>query len=230
MRLQPEAGYLHAAPCLRRATKRSVRCRLRVVGRWLKSKHPDVSRPDQWTRQLAAEYVAATGVLRVGEFVDDRQRSYPDRLLSVSSRLGHLSARRCFFTDLSLWELVPRRFDPRLTFRFPRSLALLRSPNPRLIADSNRLGRASLPRYSLVMTRALAMVWLFAGLRKDEIVRLRIDCVRRQTRGIDGSSKEDASICLLEIPANKTNGVYTKPVHGAVRETSTAILISGKCT
>ena len=167
----------HETSTLRPSTKRSVRCRLRVVGRWLKSKHPEVSRPDQWTRQLAAEYVAATGVLRVGEFVDDRQRNYPDRLLSVSSRLGHLSALRCFFADLFLWELVPRRFDPRLTFRFPRSLALVRSPNPRIIAEdvwakllwaglnleqadlpfsSNRLGRASLPRYPLVMMRALA--------------------------------------------------------------------------
>ncbi len=115
---------------LRPSTNRSVRCRLRVVGRCLKSKHPEVSRPDQWTRQLAAEYVAATGVLRVGEFVDDHQRSYPDRLLSISSRLGHLSSLRCFFTDLLLWELVPRRFDPRLTLRSSRSLALLRSPNP----------------------------------------------------------------------------------------------------
>ena len=230
----------HETSTLRPSTKRSVRCRLRVVGRWLKSKHPDVSRPDQWTRQLAAEYVAATGALRVGEFVDDRQRSYPDRLLSVSSRLGHLSALRCFFADLFLWELVPRRFDPRLTFRFPRSLALVRSPNPRIIAEdvwakllwaglnleqadlpfsSNRLGRASLPRYPLVMMRALAMVWLFAGLRKDEIARLRIDCVRRQTRGADAESKEEISVCLLDVPANKTSGAYTKPVHGAVRET-----------
>jgi integrase len=225
---------------LRPSTRKSVRCRLRVVGRWLKAKHPDVSRPDQWTRQLAAEYVAATGVLRVGEFVDDRQRSYPDRLLSISSRLGHLSALRCFFTDLLLWELVPRRFDPRLAFRFPRSLALLRSPNPRIIAEdvwakllwaglnleqtdlpisSNALGQASLPRYPLVMIRALAMVWLFAGLRKDEIARLRIDCVRRQSRGVDPQGKEDSSVCLLDVPANKTSGAYTKPVHGAVRET-----------
>ena len=225
---------------LRPSTRRSVRCRLRVVGRWLKSKHPEVSRPDQWTRQLAAEYVAATGVLRVGEFVDDHQRSYPDRLLSISSRLGHLSSLRCFFTDLLLWELVPRRFDPRLTFRFSRSLALLRSPNPRIIAEDvwakllwaglnleqtdlplsrNALGQAALPWYPLVMMRALAIVWLFAGLRKDEIARLRIGCVRQQTRGADAQNRESASVCLLDVPPNKTSGAYTKPVHGAVRET-----------
>ncbi len=230
----------YEASTLRPSTKRSVRCRLRVVGRWLQKVHPEVSRPDQWTRQLASEYVAATGLLRVGELVDDRQRTYPDRLLSISSRLGHLSALRCFFTDLLLWELVPRRFDPRQTFRFPRSLALLRSPNPRIIAEDiwakllwaglnlehadlprskNSLSQAALPRYPLAMMKALAIVWLFAGLRKDEIARLRIGCVRQQTRGAGPQSKEVATVCLLDVPANKTSGAYTKPVHGAVRET-----------
>ena len=106
-----------------------------MVGRWLKIVHPEVSRPDQWTRQLAAEHVAASGSFRVGELVDDKRTSYPDRLLSVTSRLGHIRALRCFLTDLLLWELVPYRFDPKQTFRFPRSLALLRSPNPRVIAE-----------------------------------------------------------------------------------------------
>jgi hypothetical protein len=125
---------------LRPSTRRSTNYRLLVVGRWLKTMHPEVSRPDQWTRQLAAEYVAASGLLRVGEYVDDRRRDYPDRLLSVSSRLGHISALRCFFTDLLLCELVPYRFDPKQTFRFPRSLMLLRSPNPRIIAGQNYSG------------------------------------------------------------------------------------------
>ena len=224
---------------LRQSSRRSVRCRLRVVGRWLQKVHPEVSRPDQWTRQLAAEHVAASGLLRVGELVDDRERVYPDRLLSISSRLLHLSALRCFFTDLLLWELVPRRFDPRQAFRFPRSLALLRSPNPRIIAEDiwgkllwaglnleqndlprskNALSQAALPRYPLAMMKALAIVWLFAGLRKDEIARLRIGCARRQTRGAGVDRNEGASVCLLDVPANKTSGAYTKPVHGAVRE------------
>ncbi len=103
-------------------------------------------------------------------------------------RLGHISALRCFFTDLLLWELVPYRFDPKQTFRYPRSLALLRSPNPRIIAEDvwakllwaglnletsdlplskNALGQAAVPRYPVAMMRALALVWLFAGLRKD---------------------------------------------------------------
>ena len=224
---------------LRPSTRRSTNYRLLVVGRWLKIMHPEVSRPDQWTRQLAAEHVAASGLLRVGQYVDDRRRNYPDRLLSVSSRLGLISALRCFFTDLLLWELVPYRFDPKQTFRYPRSLALLRSPNPRIIAEdvwakllwaglnlessdllrsTNSMGRVSAPRYPVAMMRALALVWLFAGLRKDEIARLRIGCVRRQTRGDEKHAKNGVSVCLLDVPANKTSGGYTKPVHGSVRE------------
>jgi integrase len=210
-----------------------------VVGRGLKIVHPEVSRPDQWTRQLAAEHVAASGSFRVGEFVEDKRTSYPDRLLSVASRLGHISALRCFFTDLLLWELVPYRFDPKQTFRYPRSLALLRSPNPRIIAEDvwakllwaglnlessdlprskNPLSQATVPRYPVAMMRALALVWLFAGLRKDEIARLRLGCVRSQTSRGEGHSKEGAAVCLLDVPANKTSGSYTKPVHGSVRE------------
>ena len=224
---------------LRPSTRRSTNYRLLIAGRWLKTMHPEVSRPDQWTRQLAAEYVAASGLLRVGQYVDDRRRNYPDRLLSVSSRLGLIGALRCFFTDLLLWELVPYRFDPKQTFRFPRSLVLLRSPNPRIIAEDvwakllwaglnlehsdlprskNSLGEATVPRYPVAMMRALAIVWLFAGLRKDEIARLRIGCVRRQTRGDEKHAKDGVSVCLLDVPANKTSGGYTKPVHGAVRE------------
>lgn len=224
---------------LRPSTRRSTRSRLLVVGRWLKTVHPEVSRPDQWTRQLAAEYVAASGRLRVGEFVDDRSRSYPDRLLSISSRLGHLSALRCFFTDLLLWELVPHRFNPRQAFRSPRSLSLLRSPNPRTIAEDvwakllwaglnlepadlprsrNSLGEAAGSRYPLAMMRALALVWLFAGLRKDEVARLRLGCIRLQAGNGKEQVGEGASVCLLDVPANKTSGAYTKPVHGAVRE------------
>jgi integrase len=224
---------------LRLATRHSMYYRLLVAGRWLQVTHPDVSRPDQWSRQLAAEYVAAVGQLRAGQFVADRRTKYPDRPLSVSSRLAHISSLRCFFTDLLLWELIPYRFDPKQTFRFPRSLALLRSHNPRIIAEDvwakllwagpnlehsdlprskNSLGGAAGPRYPISMIRAVAIVWLFAGLRKDEIARLRVGCVRHHAAKDEKQPGDGSSVCLLEVPANKTSGNYTKPVHGAVGE------------
>ena len=61
------------------------------------------------------------------------------------------------------------------------------------------------------------MVWLFAGLRKDEIARLRVGCVRRQTRGTHPEVEGGTSVCLLDVAANKTSGTYTKSVLGVVR-------------
>src|SRR6266581_3734127 len=42
--------------------------------------------------------------------------------------------------------------------------------------------------YPIEMLRALTVVWLFAGLRGDEIRRLRVGCVRRQ-------QENDSAIC-----------------------------------
>ena len=37
------------------------------------------------------------------------------------------------------------------------------------------------PWYPLELVRAVALLWLFAGLRVDEIVRLRVGAIRWQT-------------------------------------------------
>jgi len=57
--------------------------------------------------------------------------------------------------------------------------------------------------------RALAVVWLFAGLRSDEILRLRVGCVRWQSIH-DAPGAEP--VCLLDIPIHKTGTDSTKPV------------------
>ena|SRR5437867_1031115 len=60
--------------------------------------------------------------------------------------------------------------------------------------------------------RALAITWLFAGLRSDEIVRLRVGCARWQPR-VDGARDQ---VCLLDVPAHKTGAPFTKPVDALV--------------
>jgi hypothetical protein len=65
--------------------------------------------------------------------------------------------------------------------------------------------------------RAVTLTWLFAGLRSNEIARLRLGCVRWQHDGamIAGDSDQvlarDA-VCLLDVPTNKTGTAFTKPV------------------
>jgi integrase len=38
--------------------------------------------------------------------------------------------------------------------------------------------------YPIEMTRALVITWLFAGLRRNEIVRLRVGCIRWQKEDV----------------------------------------------
>jgi hypothetical protein len=74
--------------------------------------------------------------------------------------------------------------------------------------------------YPLAMVRAIAAVWLFAGLRRNEISRLRAGCVRWQrddaTVPATGEIVPKDAVCLLDVPVNKTNSAYTKPVHPLV--------------
>jgi integrase len=63
--------------------------------------------------------------------------------------------------------------------------------------------------YPIEMTRAIALVWLFCGLRRDEIRRLRVGCIRWQ-------QKEAMTVCLLDVPVHKTGAAFTKPIDQAV--------------
>ena len=70
------------------------------------------------------------------------------------------------------------------------------------------------PWYPLELVRAVAMLWLFAGLRVDEILRLPVGAVRWQHQhdGGDGEGR----VCLLDVPTNKTGTAFTKPVDATV--------------
>ena len=71
--------------------------------------------------------------------------------------------------------------------------------------------------YPIELVRAITLTWLFAGLRSDEIVRLRVGLHSLAARGtpIPGDTDEvlarDA-VCLLDVPAHKTGTAFTKPV------------------
>jgi hypothetical protein len=84
---------------------------------------------------------------------------------------------------------IPRRFDPARALATPRSIRALIGPDPRVIADdvwakllwaglnlehgdvyASPAGR----KHPVELLRPLALVWLFGGLRSDEIVRLRV--------------------------------------------------------
>jgi len=239
-------------------TRLNMRRDLLRVGRWLAAHHPAITIPGEWTRELAAEFVAAVTQMRTGDF-----SCAPDNLFALgrgkpfSARRVHslLGVMRRSFVDAQEWGWIERRFNPMRVFATPRALWRMLGPNPRVIdddvwakllwaglnirpedvpaqgTDRNRRQAAAKPAvateqvsfYPIEMIRALAVVWLFSGLRSDEIVRLRVGCARVQQRaGESAPAAEQAhreqTVCLLDVPVHKTGRAFTKPVDPLVAE------------
>jgi len=203
-----------------------------AVGRWLAAKHPTITAPEQWDRNLAVQCLAMITNMRCGDWratEQGRSRAHYGRPLKPATKMQNYTAMRTFFADLQEWGVIPPRFDPYRSFSPPRSVKALIGAAPRVIADDvwAKLLWAGLnltPEdfargkkrngeihtfHPIEMTRAVTLVWLFAGLRGDEIRRLRVGCVRWQ---------EDSrtSVCLLDVPVSKTGTDFTKPVDSTV--------------
>jgi len=224
-----------AASPLARRTRRHARTWLLKAGRWLATTHPTVQEPAAWTRELCAAYVAAVDRMCIGEHIQ-RSAGLASRVgqpLSVRSKEAYLGVMRQFFRDCQEWGWIPRRFDPARALATPRSIKALIGPDPRVIADDVwakllwagiNFEHADLPTgstgghfYPLELVRALALVWLFGGLRSDEIVRLRVGCVRWQREDVAVPGETDGTlakeeVCLLDVPVHKTGTAFTKPV------------------
>jgi integrase len=221
---------------LAQSTRRCNRVPLLKAGRWLQACHPEVTSPAQWDRELAASYVAALDRMQVGDYVGPRAKGpiLTRQPLSPRAKDTYLSALRVFFADCQTWDWIPRRFDPWRAFATPRSVRALIGPAPRTVAPDvwARLLWAGLnlttedlsctKSYPIEFVRALAVVWLFAGLRSDEIARLGVGCVRRQTTDLPlraaGETLPQDAVCLLDVPVNKTGTAFTKPVDPVVGE------------
>ena len=197
------------------------------AGRWATTLHPDCVSPAQWTREVTAQWVAAVCRITVGEWtqVDKKYQKRRGQPVSARCKAHHLSSLSTFFRDLQEWGWIPRRFDPRRCFATPRSVAALIGPKPRPITDDVwakllwaglNLAEADLPVprchtrhfYPPSMVRAVTIVWLFSGLRMDEIRRLQLGCTWRQW----SQTPPISGVCDLHVPVNKTSLAFTKPV------------------
>ena len=231
-------------------TRRSVFHLILRAGRWLSLVHPDVTGPEQWNRELAAAYVAAVDRLTIGQWTVAAQRPVGEATRSVSAgyKQQHLYAVSTFLQDCQEWGWIPRRFDPRRCFTTPRAIRAQIAPNPRVIQDDiwakllwaglnlraedlprglwtdqgTRPNAARRPWYPLEMLRAIVLVWLFGGIRRDELVRLRLGCIRWQREDVGVVGSADAlhrnAVCFLSIPTNKTGTAFAKPVDAVVGE------------
>jgi integrase len=222
---------------LSRSSRSQTYFALIKVGRWINHEQPDHADPGSWTRELAAGWVARVDRMLVGEYSHGPNTAYMRRRsggeLLPRTKAHLIWALRRFFNDIQEWEWIERRFDARRAFTLPRSIASLIGPEPRVIADDIwaklmwaglNLTVEDLPRhasssgepwYPLELVRAVALVWLFSGLRSDEILRLRLGAIRWQTNTAD-TDGNPARVCLLDVPTNKTATAFTKPVDSTV--------------
>jgi integrase len=221
------------------STRRHTYYALIRAGRWLHAEHPDRAHPESWDRELAASWIATVERLKVGELAKsvnaNGMRARYGELLSPNSKASLIGSVRLFFSDLQEWEWIERQFDPRRALGIPRSIVALIGPDPRVIADEvwaklmwaglnldqddlpkhgNKAGTGA-PWYPLELVRAVALLWLFAGLRVDEILRLRYGAIRWNTTP---DTAECERVCLLDVPTNKTAPAFTKPVDRLVGE------------
>src|ERR1051326_7895999 len=209
-------------------------------GRWLQRTHPSVVEPAAWPRATAAACVAAIDRLRVGDWAGRDPCHLGRRFgkpLMPCAKVSYLRALRSFFRDCQEWEWCQPRFNPLRSFATPRSIGAQSRPDPRVVADDVwakllwaglNLTEDDLPRgnaaihrghqykYPLAMIRAVVLVWLFAGLRSDEIRRLSVGCVRRQNLG--EATDPPAQSCVLRVPVNKTSIAFEKALDLAARE------------
>lgn len=201
------------------------------VGRWLVHEHPSITTPDQWTRDLTVTFVAAVDRLKIGDWAQVQHKQKHGQPVSAHTKSRYLAALRSFFYDLQEWEWIPRRFDPQRCLAVPRSVQGLLGPQPKpidpaiwkkLVITALNLTVDDLPDeaispYPLPLVKAIAAVWVFSGLRPDEIWRLRTHCIQ-----FAGEDTELNRVCWLEVPANKQNPAFTKPVDLAAGKAITA--------
>jgi len=219
--------------------------RLFQAGRWLAAEQPSIVGPGDWTRETVAAYVAAVNRARIGQWSTPAGplKGHVGKPFSPATKEGMLGAVRTFFADCQEWGWVAVRFQPVRALATPRSVRTLIGPDPRTIADATwaklvwaglnltdqDLSRPDDPDavgdghfYPAALVRALVVVWLFSGLRRDEIMRLRLGCTRWQAG--DAVNEKGAAaegkrrVCLLDVPVNKTGTAFTKPVDGIVGE------------
>jgi integrase len=160
--------------------------------------------------------------------------------LSPRTIKGYLSALDCFFTDLQekphqVNEEPPcklvRRFNPNEAFALPSSINKLIQPDPRDIDEviwcklthaaatlTEEDYSAAHSGYSLKYYRAAALLWATSARRPGEIARLQVGCIRRDwdpemldEQGIPLPG-QDAQLCYLHLPSNKTRGPYWVPI------------------
>jgi integrase len=236
-----------------KAGAKQLRYFVQLVGRWALAHHEEASRsPADWDVEIAADFAAFVSNGKIGELEQKPSGRDAARFgtpLSPNTKASRMSMIRVFFDTLIAGGLIRRRFATRAVFRLPAHIAREAAPKPRDLHDDvwakllwaglnleqTDLGPVLRNRYPIEMLQAIVVVWLFAGLRSNELRRLEKDCIRWEFSLLETNAEgAQPSICYLMVPTNKYKPEFRKPVAGevgkaleawlAVRPTQPAIL------
>jgi integrase len=209
-------------------TRRSHYRQLKAIGRWLAKTYPAVTTPDHWTAEIAQGFVVMVENMRSGDWISCQPKHVP-KPLKATTKSGIIYIVRRFFNDCQEWGWVKLAFNPQRYLRPSSKTMSQLGPAPRVIADDiwakllwaglnltseDVFAWQSVAGYPIEMVQALATVWLFGGLRMNEIRRLRVGCIRWQYPQGDKKTRAEThdDVCLLTIPVNKTGSAFVKPV------------------
>ena len=230
-----------AMSLLSERTKVGMSSDIMIAGRWLKRYHPDVRTPQQWSFDLAAEYVRFIDQMKVGELLEHpRANLRMGSPLSPNAKIALLRGIRGFFVELSEVELIPRTFNFDRAFRPPKQVLRSRHRMPKPIDEGFWLklrtaalslspgdlpisGKSGLYMYPFALVRALALTWVFSGCRSNEIERLSVVCVSLShvpatTDRHSGKEHSAFDQYMLRVPVSKTMKEFVKPIESPMAE------------
>ena len=237
-------GSRGLAPRVARHYGRYILC----AGRWLAARHPGIVSPEQWTEELALALRAAVLEQTNDNFVSAAGARALQRRGLLGHRLSHaaisqfLAAMRRFFRDLQTKahtvgntpaRRLTRAFEPREALSVPGNVQkALAGSEPRDIAlavwqrlaiqaaklTPDDLGPTAYWPFEAV--QAMALLWVSTARRPNELLRLRLDCVRAEwepsmqdevgdplTPGAEVVGQEQGpKVHYLHIPSSKFQG------------------------
>jgi hypothetical protein len=228
--------------------------RLLVVGRWLCDQAPEVCTPEQWTETLARRFRSDCARWTAGQYASPAGREvlagqgrlgYP---LGPAAVKHYLVALRVFFSDLARRPHAPNGqpartlrldFDPLDALAEPEDIARqLDAASPRdvderiwskLVVAAATLSEDDLSAgalYPLSFYRAMALLWVSAARRPNELCRLRVGCVRREAD--PGMLDEDGQSLLNSLPLIETLREHDATGGGDLPPLCSLLVPSGK--
>jgi len=221
----------------------SVRFHAAKAGRY-SATLPGAPGPGEWDKTIALQFVSAIKKMCKGDWAHphlaNRYNSVDPEVKPASQAL-FLNCIRRFFTDCQEFGWIPTLFNVQRYLATPRSISRLCGVKPRVIEEEKwgKLLLASLElapedlsgttaklasgrvwhrkaHYPFLMERAIAVTWLLAGLRSNEIARLAVGCIRQLpvSKGYSALLEEGAvpGACYLRVPAHKTGKSFDKAI------------------